>query len=274
MVLRFFLLGITTLLVGCASFALESVGTLAAPAINESSGLVASSVHEGVYWTHNDSGDSARIFPVYIDGRSVEGFEEGIIVEGARNRDWEDIASDGKGNLIIGACGNNGNQRRDLSLLIVPEPDVTTGSQTVTLEKKIPFAYPDQKAFPPEKRNFDCEAVFYADGHLYLLTKHRSDRDTKLYRIDESAEGNLVYLETYPIGGMVTAADAQDDKLAVLTYDDLFIFTRKEEGSAWLRGNVVKTPIAARQSEAVCFTPEGAILITNEQRDIFTLPAL
>jgi hypothetical protein len=42
--------------------------------------------------------------------------------------------------------------------------------------KRIPVAYPDQKAFPDEQWHFDCEAVFVFRGKLYFITKHRAPR--------------------------------------------------------------------------------------------------
>lgn len=41
---------------------------LQSDAISESSGLVASRTHDGVFWTHNDSGDAPRIFAIDRSG--------------------------------------------------------------------------------------------------------------------------------------------------------------------------------------------------------------
>ena len=90
------------------------------PEISESSGLVKSRTQRGVFWTHNDSGDRPRIFAIDAQGRLLGEFA----VEGALARDWEDIAIDDAGNLYIGDVGNNANQRRDLVVYRVPEPDV------------------------------------------------------------------------------------------------------------------------------------------------------
>jgi len=51
---------------------LQVVGKLSFKAIKESSGLVRSRKWSGIYWTHNDSGDQARIFPIRIDGSIVK----------------------------------------------------------------------------------------------------------------------------------------------------------------------------------------------------------
>ena len=107
---------------------LKPVGRIEFAPIAESSGLVKSRRQDGVFWTHNDSGDSARIFAIRSDGsilepegRRAEPYR-GIEIENAVNVDWEDIATDDKGNLLIAACGNNKNARRNLAIYIVPEP--------------------------------------------------------------------------------------------------------------------------------------------------------
>ena len=85
---------------------------LQSDAISESSGLVASRTHDGVFWTHNDSGDAPRIFAIDRSGALLAE----VVVEGARNRDWEDIAIDDTGHLFLADIGNNGSQRLDLTV--------------------------------------------------------------------------------------------------------------------------------------------------------------
>src|SRR5437867_2032775 len=65
-----------------------SQGTVAVAGLNEASGLVASRNNANVLWTHNDSGDSARVFALDTQGRKL-----GIYtLPGAANVDYEDIA--------------------------------------------------------------------------------------------------------------------------------------------------------------------------------------
>ena len=58
--------------------------------INEASGLAASRLHPGVLYTHNDSGDRARIFAV--DSESGETLAEYDVARPGANHDWEDMA--------------------------------------------------------------------------------------------------------------------------------------------------------------------------------------
>lgn len=262
---------------------LEAVARIQSEQISECSGIVASAFSEDVYWVHNDSGDEARIFAITGDGKPIlpgwmehAGDYQGIRIGDAVNIDWEDIARDDRGNLLIGACGNNFNMRRDLAIYVIPEPSPRAASQTRVL-RKLPFRYPDQNDFPPLKRNFDCEAIFWADGRIYLLSKHRSDTDTKLYRLEEQVEGHvqdLALIGRYPIGGSVTGADISADErlLAVLCYNSIHVFERALPGENWLDGPARWIPLVQVedrwQYEAICFAGEE-LLVTNEQRDIF-----
>jgi len=248
------------------------------PAINESSAMVRSRNLDGVFWTLNDSGDSARIFPFRLDGSSpkpewAEDYQ-GIAIPDAVNIDWEDMAVDGDGNLVIGACGNNDNVRRDLALYVGPEPHPLAAVTTRYLHK-YSFRYPDQDGFPPTLADFDCEAVFCAGGHIYLLTKHRSDTNTKLYRFDDldpTAQNVPTLLATFAIGGMVTAADCTPDgrKLAVLTYNNIWIF-EVDGGDDWFHGRIRYMPISAKQCEGICWVGDQ-LYITNEQTEIIEVP--
>lgn len=268
---------------------LERVGRLQHSAIDESSGLVLSRQWPGVLWTHNDSGDAARIFAVDMQGLSIfpnyvsDSSYAGLHIGDAVNVDWEDIAADEHGNLYIAACGNNANLRRDLGIYQVREPHPESAILTRT-HQYFRFEWPDQHDFPPSQRNFDCEALFWANGHLYLLTKHRSDTATKLYRMDTLDPVGLnvpTLIAQFDIAGQVTAADATPDgrRLAILTYDHVWVFDLDEAPTrlsqhTWFEGSIRCVKMEReqiRQCEGITFLDSETLLISNEQRDLFRL---
>lgn len=256
---------------------LTPVSTFDFEQINESSTLVKSRLWDDVYWTLNDSGDWARIFPVNHQGQVIRpewnSDYQGVRIPNAVNVDWEEMATDNQGNLIIGACGNNGNARRDLALYILPDP-LPQLTETTRASQMIRFYYPQQTSFPADPNNFDCEAVFCAFDNIYLLTKHRADTRTCLYRfdsLDPDTINPVTLLDSFDAGGMVTAADATPDgtSLAVLTYNSVWLF--ESETDDYFNGAIYWLPISAKQCEAICF--DGDILrITNEQMELFELP--
>ena len=257
---------------------LKVCGNLKFAPIVESSGIVRSRLWPEVLWTHNDSGDRARIFPVKKDGSIISPSwgdhpYEGVILLDAVNVDWEDIAIDKSNNLIIGAFGNNGNARRDLAIYILAEPNPYERYNTRILFK-IPFVYPDQKEFPAKKRNFDAEALFYAKDKLYILSKNRADDYTKLYRFDSTktdAVNVLTLISSFNIRSQVTAADANSDgtKIAVLTYRAVWLFESQDGSDDYFNGKISWLPIKnGKICEGICFY-DDSLIISNEQRSLF-----
>ncbi len=249
--------------------------------IRESSGLARSRTYQGVYWTHNDSGDTARFFAINDSGSLLAEFT----VTGAGQIDWEDIAIDDAGFLYLGDFGNNGNDRDDLVVYRVAEPDPASGGGSVPLERPIPFSYADQERLGDRRRmNFDGEALFWRSGALYLFTKHRSDAATQLYRLDPDATSpqRLSPIARFELSGgadgflgNTTAADLSPDgrRLALLTYRGIFLF-EWESGAALPTGPVAVLPLdigVTQQAESISWDGD-ALIVGNEQRRLFRIP--
>jgi hypothetical protein len=251
--------------------------------IREPSGLVRSRTYPGIFWTHGDSGDKPRIFAIDAGGELIAEFE----VEGARHRDWEDIAIDDSGHLYVGDFGNNANTRRDLVVYRIPEPDPSKGEGSADADLALAFRYADQERYPDLRRmNFDAEALFWMEGALHILTKHRTDRRSTLYRLAATPGATEASLE--PVArlelstgcpsllGNVTAADLHEDgrHLALLTYRALFILVRSPEGEQPFRivRRITLRSHRTRQVESVAWDGDE-LIIGNEQGILFRIPA-
>src|SRR5690554_6261203 len=115
----------------CAAFTQSSqTGKLNPAQIDEASGLAASWLHEGLLWTHNDSGDGARVFLIRPDGAMVaevhlSGVEEAV--------DWEDIAvapcapGSDKTCVFVADTGDNLRVREKVVIYRFAEPDLPAG---------------------------------------------------------------------------------------------------------------------------------------------------
>jgi len=269
--------------------------------IREMSGIVKSRRHPDTYWVHNDSGDSARIFAIRSDGSSVlptfsrftrygdtaeagkqqwEGFE----VLYAGNIDWEDIALDAN-YLYLADVGNNLNARRDLAIYAISEIDPTASTRSAVVQKW-PVHYPEQQDFPPGNWHYDAESLFTSDGQLYLITKHRRagalgtfEAGANLYRLDTrhtDRSNALTLVDNTALITAATGADVSPDgrTLAVISYEDLFLFDKPAAGDAWLSSSYRRIPLdrsVTRQAEAVAWADDSTLLVTNEGRDIFRL---
>jgi hypothetical protein len=254
---------------------LRIVRRLPSRAARESSGIVQSRKIPDLFWTHNDSGDEPRIYPLRRDGspwRITGGDDEGVMVDGARHVDWEDITALDDGTLVIADVGNNANRRQDLTLYFVDEPLPTATRSSAA--RTVHVRYPDQHAFPPpsEERNFDCEAVFAVGSTVHLLTKHRGDSRTKLYRLDHPRAGEvntLTLVGAYDIAGKVTAADCDRTgrRLLVLTYQAVWLFERPDQDTPFFSGSVRRRRVILPQTEGICFAGDDLALVTDEIAD-------
>lgn len=249
-----------------------AVGTLP-EVINESSGLVGSSVRSGILWTLNDSGDGPRIFAIDLHGTLLGE----VAIEGALASDWEAITSDGNGRLLIGDIGNNENQRQDLTIYVIDEPDPSSGSARTV--EAVTFRYPEQTSFPDRDYfNFDAEALFWWKGRLFLLTKHRSDKNTALYVFPATwGDGklDLIRISEATLGSMVTDAAVSPDgqHLAILTYAGIFIFEAPAEGYDFLANRVKQIDFhtnVTMQSEGLAWIGDD-LYMSNEQRGFHRL---
>lgn len=248
--------------------------------IPENSALFKSKKFKDVFWTLNDSGNTPNIYALNSYGQLItpvlsSGKYKGISVTGANNKDWEALTGDDKGNLIICDSGNNKNKRKKLAVYIVPEPNPYTDVKTVEA-KKIEFAYPDQKDFPPKQKNFDSEACFYFEGKLYLLTKHRSDTFTKLYmfkKLDFEEKEILHYAGKFDAGAMVTGAAISDDenKLAILTYEGVYLFENIKGKKNIFSVKPLHYVFSAGQCEGITFETSDTLIIANEDNSLYRI---
>jgi hypothetical protein len=283
-------------------FPLEEVAALDHPLLEELSGLVAASPHQPGYWAHNDSGAEPRLFaldadltitvPPWLSHRYSTGTSllrapwPGTEVAGATLVDWEDIARIGD-TLYLADVGNNGNARRDLGFWELAEPALAAVEVQRPL-RFLPVHYPEQRAFPGELWEWDCEAVFADREALYLVTKHRRageidgiEAGARLYRFEPrrattDVSTGLAYVSRQDDVLLATAADLSPDGqvLALLTYSAVWFFARPEAGDDWFAGQPVIRPLSlfrTRQAEAVAWRDDGRLLIGNEAGSLFEM---
>lgn len=263
-------------------------GALMDTAVREPSGIVMSRHHEGVAWTHGDSGNGNWLFALDRGGQVLARLR----VDNAQNIDWEDIAVDDAGHLWLADSGNNESDRRDLVLHRIPEPDPHAKLEHVAVDRSIRYRYADQHEFGRPRANFDAESLMWWDGRLWLFTKHRGDCNTKLYGVPTDATTDELVLEplaSFDLGAALgqgypasrfpcqtSAADAspQAGKWALLSYDAIFVFALPEPGSSDLfarpLNRIALDPGHTRQVEALTFDGD-ALWLVNEERAMFVV---
>jgi hypothetical protein len=85
-----------------------------------------------VLWTHNDSGDTNRLYALNTAGKHLGVY----YIAGAQARDWEDLAIGpgpiaGQHYIYIGDIGDNGKQYEYKYIYRIPEPQVDSSQAPV-----------------------------------------------------------------------------------------------------------------------------------------------
>jgi pimeloyl-ACP methyl ester carboxylesterase len=250
----------------------RQVAVLANPAVNESSGLACSRRRPGVFWTHNDSDDTARLYAVDEHGRDLGSVE----LAGVDAIDWEDMASlslDGKSYLLMADTGNNGLNAAVHMIHVVEEPDVDP-QRGVTVGR-VPVKQTIHFSFDDEYRNCEALGVDPTSKTLLLVSKEKR-LGAHVYALPWPADDpqkcfTAKRIATVPLP-KVTAMDVSPDgrRAVLLTYGDAYHYVRRPEESwadAFRRpGSLIRLP-PRRQGEGVCYGPDGKTLwLTSEKR--------
>lgn len=236
----------------------------------ESSGLAISGVNR--IWSHEDSGNTNEIYCFDTTGNLLRTLTIGNV----ENIDWEDMASDNEETWYICDAGNNNNNRTDLAIYVIPDPETITGNSVNA--GIIRFSLEDQTEFPPPpaNKNFDIEAMAWQDDSLFLFTKDRSNPFTgitKMYVLPDTPGMYIAQLVgSYYIGnstetGRITSAgiNHHTGELVLLTNSKLVSFTGYP-GNRFFDGEVVEYNFTTLpgQNEAIDFVSTTKLYMTEE----------
>lgn len=244
--------------------------------LDELSGLTRSYATPDWLWAHNDSGDTARLFRIGLEGQDGGTVE----VPQAHAIDWEDLSAflwQGRPMLLIGDIGDNRAQRAAVTLYAVPDPGV--GGATAALAWQLDFVYPGGAR--------DAEGLAVDPLGLDILVLSKRERPPVLYRLPMPVAppkpGSRAEAEV--VGPVLhlprpTPADSADDPLygqlrdwptalsvspdgltlAVTTYKDAYLY-RRAPGEDWSTA-IARVPVTLdlpqwKQTEAGTFTADG-----------------
>ena len=293
------ILSLLTVLSGCTTLPprtldygpAEELARIDRPELAELSGIARSLNQSGVYWVHNDSGDTARIFAIDAQGQLLGE----VNLAGVEARDCEDIDTfrfGGRNWILLADIGDNDAVRNDLRFYFFPEPELAELSPerplTITPTHTWQVAYVDGAR--------DCEGVTVSEktGEILLISKRTEP--PVLYTLPftagpATAAAVHIAQPVTPLPGIepptsaeraipgrlgqfraqVTAFDLSDDgrMLAVLTYGNIWVY-QKNGDDPW---RTVFTRPPARipvttlpQAEALCFASGSHDLIVTTER--------
>lgn len=254
-----------------------SIATIKNNSISESSGLTASRLTPGAYWTHNDSGDGPFIYAFDTRGASLAVFR----VAGAQARDWEDMASGpgpqrNKPYLYLGDIGDNNRARSEIIVYRVIEPAMvkSTKARPATTEpvEAIRLRYPDG--------SHDAETLLVhpTTGNIYIITKVTlanavvyeaaapltADKPITMRRIGEVRVPSL-------FGGVLTGGSISPDGRRVALcdyfqgYELVLPAGAKDFNEIW-KQKIANFDVGKReQGEAITYRLDGKALLTTSE---------
>ena len=247
---------------------LETLGRLSDPSIRETSGIVKSRKHPGVFWIVSDSGNPPAIHAIRRDGRVLATFRVG-----APNVDWEEIAIDNSGHLFLGEIGNNGGVLPLRAIYQIDEPDPMRPSKAA-----LPVILATYYRFSSKADRFDAESLFIAGKEAFVIAKRHDRRDAELLAVPLDPPSPLFRpalprsVGTAPgFAEPATGASLSDDGrlLAVVSTRAARVYDRAESGRLTLRATV---RYKERDIEAIAWDGTDLILAT-EAGELFRLAA-
>ncbi|MCC9016633.1 SdiA-regulated domain-containing protein [Flavobacterium lipolyticum] len=270
---KFFLLGASIALLACQQQSNSNLKTLYAlpKKLKEVSGITYFPETNLIY-AIEDSGNKNEIYAIKSDGKIAKS----IVVSNATNVDWEDITKDKSGNIYIGDFGNNDNERKDLCIYKVNKNQLNKDSAVA--EYKVSFSYPEQKEFPPKKKEmfYDVEGFFEHGNYFYLFTKNRSknfDGTAFIYKILNAPGtqkaikiGEFKTCDNYNHCVLTSATISPDGKkVALLSHDKIVLF--KGYKNDWFhKGSQTEIKLDHfSQKEAIVFKDNTTLLIADEK---------
>ncbi|HEX2078429.1 MAG TPA: hypothetical protein VHG08_11995 [Longimicrobium sp.] len=231
--------------------------------VHESSGAAVSRAHDGIFWTHNDSGDPL-LYAVDTEGRTVGR----VRVAGAEVEDWEDIAlapcPPGGDCLYVADIGDNGAERPSVTVYRIPEP-APQAAESAPAEA-IRLRYPDGP--------HDAEAMFVLNGAIHLVTKGENGPVALYPAPPSAAPGAEAVLERIrqltpdrvDRPERITGADASADGRWVVmrTLRSALLYPAAELAGSGEPRRVDLETLSEEQGEGIAFAADGSLLVTSE----------
>ncbi|MGW1085833.1 WD40 repeat domain-containing protein [Streptomyces sp. NPDC002596] len=228
--------------------------TIEDPRITESSGLAASRVHPGIYWTHNDSEDGPYVYAV--DSRTGKTVATITMRGVGAPRDVEAISLGPDGNLYVGDIGDNLNGSWDhVWIYRFPEPKVLKDATVRATQFDVKYA--------DGARNAEALMVHPKTGRVYIASKNEDGGGLYEGPAELSTGRTNVFRRVGEVPWVTDGAFSPDGKELVLRS----YFSAR--GYAFKDGRLgadhpVHAPLQG-QSESVTYTADGSALMFGSE---------
>lgn len=227
------------------------------PRISESSGLAPSLRHEGVWWTHNDSGDH----PSHVYAVNEEGETIATVTLNVERRDWEAISlaqgPEGEPAVFVGDIGDNfGGGWPSVRVFHFAEPEVL--GDMVLDPAVLTFTYADGG------RDAEGMMIDPRDGRLYVVSKEFAGGVYAAPEtLDPHGENTLNRIDSAPLFATDAAFSADGTRYAIRTYWGVTLYD-STDGVPGTSVGAFDLP-ETDQGESVAFTPDGTALMAGSE---------
>ena len=270
----------TCLLISILLPSRHDLGQIEYNKIDEASGIASSRNNPHIIWTHNDSGDLAKIYGIGLDGSHL-----GILrLPGVLAIDWEDMSlgpgpKDNIDYIYIGDIGDNLSKRNKKKIHRFQEPIIPLGDTKDPFDIKIKkldtivFKYPDG--------NRDAEALMVDPLTKDILILSKRESSVSLYRLGYPQSttsviiaekvGNLTISPELPYrrSDQITSADISRDgqKVLIKTYYDVILINNSQS-------NLVSSILSSEQHKLNYIRRSGgeSIAWKWDQSGYYTIP--
>lgn len=254
-------------------------GHLQSREMDEVSGIAASGIHGGIYYVHNDSGDTSRFFAITPEGKikSVVYYTgDSRIKLGVH--DCEDIAvgigpAKGKSYVYIGDIGDNDAVYPYITVYRAEEQKSWIGKDSILTAAATPihFKYPDGP------RDAETLMIDPVEKLLYIVSKRTDSVSVYTSPLNFKPNDTVVLTRRCKLhfGGFrpfkwITAGDISRDGQQILlkSYDKVYYWKRSNNEPVWK--TMQKKPAELyykpeKQGEAIGFTLDGKGYYTTSE---------
>ncbi|MEU2559082.1 WD40 repeat domain-containing protein [Streptomyces longispororuber] len=226
--------------------------TIEDPRITESSGLVASRAHPGVYWTHNDQDSGAYLYAV--DSRTGRTVARVTMTGVGTPRDVEAISMGPDGSLYVGDIGDNFHGKWSYVWVYkLPEPKELR-DQTIRAKQYV-VKYADGP------RDAEALMVHPKTGRVYIADKQEDGGSLYQGPATLSSSRANVFRRVASTDLWVTDGAFSPDgrHLALRGYLGGVAYAWQGDGRIKREGRL-RVPLQ-RQGESVAYSPDGSRLM-------------
>lgn len=207
---------VTCLLVSCSSADKKNylvVKTELPKELKEISGITANGSD---IWAITDK-PHATVYRLDLSGN----LKEQVEITNVEAADVEAVAADAD-YLYIGDVGDNTGDRIERRIIKVAKANIKHGPGAKVTGEIIDFTFAEKEQAEKKKQNnFDCESMISYKDSLYIFTKDREDKETRLFVLPNSpGKYTARFINSFNSEGLITdaAINSANNELALIGY--------------------------------------------------------